>query len=83
MLDADIESLEWVRIPKGGTLNVRQENKPTSVFAGFRDQVQRGLPVLCCGVLHTLILLLALAHTVLVEIQPDESQRCQNHSAGL
>ena len=40
MLDADIESLEWVRIPKGGTLNVRQENKPTSVFAGFRDQVR-------------------------------------------
>ena len=71
-----------MRIPKGGTLNVRQENKPTSVFAGFRDQVQRGLPVLCCGVLHTLILLLALAHTVLVEIQPNETAM-PNHHAGL
>jgi hypothetical protein len=49
---ADIESLEWVRIPKGGTLNVRQENKPTSVFAGFRDQVRWG-PFGCCTSLCT------------------------------
>jgi hypothetical protein len=44
-----------VRIPKGGTLNVRQENKPTSVFAGFRDQVLKSpSPPVLQKPLHTL-----------------------------
>lgn len=37
---ADIESLEWTKIPRGGALNVRQEGKPTSVFVGFREQAR-------------------------------------------
>lgn len=38
---ADIESLEWTKIPRGGALNVRQQGKPTSVFVGFREQVRQ------------------------------------------
>lgn len=50
---ADIESLEWVKIPRGGTLNVRQQNKPTSVFAGFREQVLPDVISRCTGVMFS------------------------------
>ncbi len=46
---ADIESLEWTKIPRGGALNVRQEGKPTSVFVGFREQARGNVKRLGMG----------------------------------